>query len=329
VTIGGRWVVVFAGDKGGSMESHAQYMKWGFYIVKKDKPQDLSNFVTYCFMDCPDTMENMQTCHGRYTQDIWDLQFITCLGREILVKCSGDFNHLGNTCGQQGSGATYSSIYSLITNDHKQNYHKENNVPHNEDNPDCIFATRLTEDFYSNYVENCVNDPVCARQGGKKSESIIGRSLFPMRFEVIDHVMFPCLHVVTGNFCKAETAFFKVVRELDEHSQERIDEINQTRLDVDDLLTKENDLTDKKIKTANEILEVMNVRDALEGETNISDDRCETVPCKVSGKRPMIECDNPEHITARSSQWVHVTCEGVLLYYFFLIRHIYLYLILF
>ncbi len=183
-----KFVVTFGGDKGGSMESKANFTKFAFNIIKKENPQDFSSFGVYAMCNFPDFYENISIFHSYYTDQLKSLMSeISPLGKKILCILNGDFAHISAMMGHQGAMSKYPSIFTLTTQDHLQNYHKENPLePHNNENPNCKFPFQDFSSFQLNYIKASTNSE--KRKTGKQNFNVIGPALFPLP-EINDNLL--------------------------------------------------------------------------------------------------------------------------------------------
>lgn len=317
--------MVFTGDKGGSFDAKGLFMKWAFYVVTKDKPQDFSHFVVYAMMDAPDTADNMRLLHECYTKELEELQEnVSPNGYKIHAVQSGDFMHHYSMLGLHGASSVCPSVYSTIPRDHV-NYHKENpHIPHNVDNADCVFPDRTRDDLLENYIEISANNPRNPRVGGKHHESVIGPSLFPLKSGgLYQQVMLPIIHIVTGLFGKLIINFFVEIRELDNNSEQLEIETRNTKEEIKILENDYDKLVDKKIKTAEELIEVIDTTNHLKSEKVYTTFPrklvCSAVQCKVDPKTTAmwIDCSHPNHLTSNTTEWMHAACEGISINYQF------------
>lgn len=309
---------MFTGDKGGSFDAKGLYMKWAYYVVTLDKPQDFSHFVVYAMMDAPDTADNMRSLHECYTKELEDLQTRKSPnGYYIHAVLSGDFMHNYNMLGLHGATAICPSIYSTIRKDHVA-YHEENpDIPHNIHNAACVFPDRTMEDLYENYIEISANNPRNPRAGGKEQESVIGPTLFPLKSGgLYQQVMLPIIHIYTGLFGKLIIAFFLDIRELDANSELESQTVNtKEEIKIHEIEIEE--LYEKKIKIAEELIEVRDPINHLSSEEVYTifpnGYECSAVQCKVNPEitAMWIDCSSPNHLANNTSEWMHAACEGI------------------
>ncbi len=158
MTLNDKILVAFGGNKGGVGDS--AYMKWAYFIVTKNKPQDMANFTTYAMTKAPDFHENMRILHQSYTEDLITLQAEMFLGRRIHTLLVGDLNHISGMIGHQGSSASYPSAFTNVTLEHMA-YHP---FPHNLES--CYVDDRDIATMKIDHALNCVKYPDEARRGG-------------------------------------------------------------------------------------------------------------------------------------------------------------------
>ena len=206
MTLNDKILVAFGGDKGGVGDS--AYMKWAYFIVTKNKPQDMANFTTYAMTKAPDFHENMRILHQSYTEDLITLQAEMFLGRRIHTLLVGDLNHISGMIGHQGSSASYPSAFTNVTLEHMA-YHP---FPHNLES--CHVDDRDIATMKIDHALNCVKYPDEARRGGKYFNSIIGDSLFPIENTIIQQVVPSYLRLVTGLFKNAKINLLRILTKL-------------------------------------------------------------------------------------------------------------------
>jgi hypothetical protein len=293
------------------MEGKSCFTKCGFYLLTKDKPQDLAHFRVYMMMDAPDIYENMYIIHQRYSADLKELQNCKVLGKEILVVLNGDFAHLSCMLGHQGCSCTLPSIYTLIGLDHLSKYHKEHNTPHNNECEDCVASDRSLHEMKDNFIENCCNNPADLRAGGKKSESIIGESLFPLKYGIHQQVMAPLLHIVTGTFGDAEDKFILDALYLDNIDKTHRLSLETTRKEAEELIDKENSICADITLTAEDCIELKDVITVLKSPAHNKKTLCVATVCRQPNEKLGWILCNSKHETLKKKPWFHIECEGI------------------
>ena len=297
--IKGKHVVLLSGDKGGNAATKSNYMKFAFNVIKKDKPQDFSTFTVYAMTTAPDNYENMKAFHSCYYQQIKNIMDNKSpLGKDIICIIGGDFNHLSMMLGHQGSMSTYPSMFTLVENQHLQQYHNvHSDIPHNHSNPDCCAGFRTKDGLNECVKEALANNPEEMRKKGKESESIIGPSLFPLKYELEEHVALPALHIVSGGFCYMEKKFFKDCSDIDQSTTEERESLENIKQDVDILKEKINDLYEQQRELSTNWIDNKDNLTLLDsGAVNLKEP-CDAQVCILNNHKNVlwIACDNPNH----------------------------------
>ncbi len=310
-----KFVVTFGGDKGGSLEANANYTKFAFNIIKKENPQDFSSFSVYAMCNAPDIYENMSIFHSTYIDQIQSLMSeISPLGKKLLCILNGDFAHLSAMLGHQGAMSKYPSPFTLITQDHLQNYHKDHPLePHNKENPNCVFPWRDSKSFQLNFMKGSTNDKNCMRKDGKNNSSIIGPTLFPIPegLSILKNVVAGPVHITSGIFQILETEFRNDLCKLDKLDENEVEEIDKVKEELKKVQEELNDHECMKTKLANNWIFHQDVVNSLQSEDEeVGDDACCANVCFISNQKDedWVICEETTH--ENKDEWFHAICEG-------------------
>ena len=176
--------LLFSGGKGG------KHMKFHFEVINCRNAGSVYNVHIFAIYGGSDSHSNMALVLPKCFEAIERLQSeeFSFIGHKVKIFLGGDYHFLDDCLGHQRSAATCPSSKDLVTLEHLRSHSGTAHTPE-----DCLIPERTIEDLEDSYNENLVEGDSGLHKRGKFYESIISRSLFPIKS--LSHVVPRILHI--------------------------------------------------------------------------------------------------------------------------------------